>query len=182
MAILSVALTRCLASFSFSILFFQHNPLFIAPFKPKSHTARSWTHRHTHTAFSLTHVLAQTEAACLWIHSHKHIIAGPRSHWDHGRPQGHTLHTSMGFSFERNASALTSPFGLFGVGLKESEILLCMCVFSVFWIKTEGKHYLGSYLWSLTYSRDSLGAVGLKERCMYWDFRVLKNKLFPQKY
>ncbi len=124
-------------------------------------------HTDTHTAFSLTHVLAQTEAACLWIHSHKHIIAGPRSHWDHGRPQGHTLHTSMGFSFERNASALTSPFGLFGVGLKESEILLCMCVFSVFWIKTEGKHYLGSYLWSLTYSRDSLGAVGLKERCTY---------------
>lgn len=143
---------------SFSII--HHSPLH----SNRNPTLHSHGHTDTHTAFSLTHVPAQTEAACLWIHSHKHIITGPGCHWDHGRPQGHTLHTSMGFSFERNALAshITIRFCL--VWGSKGVKFFCVCVCSVFWIKTEGKHYLGSYLWSLTYSRDSLGAMGLEER------------------
>lgn len=142
MAILSVALTRCLASFSFSLFFFQHNPPFIAPFKPKSHTARSWTHRHIHCV--LINTCASTNTHCMLVNTftqtHHSRHQKPLRLWP---PQAHTLHTSMGFSFERDASALASLFGLFGVGLKGSEILLCVCVLCLLnkiWGQTLPRH------------------------------------------
>lgn len=91
-AILSVALTRCLASFSFSILFFQHNPLFIAPFKPKSHTARSWTHRHTHCI--LINTCASTNRSCMLVNTftqtHHSRPQKPLRSWP--APRTHTAH------------------------------------------------------------------------------------------
>lgn len=165
MAILSVALTRCLASFSFSLFFFQHNPPFIAPFKPKSHTARSWTHRHTHCV--LINRCATTNTHCMLVNTFTQM-----DHSRHQKPLRLWLAPSAHCTPPWDSALKEMPLRShhYSVclvwGSKGGEILLCVCVFFVFWIKSEGKHYQGIYLWSLTYSRDSFGGCGFREKAL----------------
>ncbi len=169
MAILSVALTRCLASFSLSILFFQHNPLFTAPFKLNSHTARSWIHRHTHCI--LINTCASTNRSCMLVNTFTqthHRPQKPLRSWP--APRTHTAHL-YGIQLWKKCLGFSHHHSVCLVWGSKGVKFFCVCVCSVIWIKTEGKHYLGSYLWSLTYSRDSRGAMGLEERLMYWYFR-----------
>lgn len=166
MAILSVTLTRCLASFSFSLFFFQHNPPFIAPFKPKSHTARSWTHRHTHCV--LINTCASTNTHCMLVNTflqmHHSRHQKPLRLWP--APSAHTAHLHGIQLWKRCLCAhITLRFVWCGAQ-REWNSFVCVCVFSVFWIKSEGKHYQGIYLWSLTYSRDSFGGCGFREKAL----------------